>query len=79
MAANKSVWNGVLIGMIAAIALYYIATTIAALSFVVTFFTYLSNSIFGAWPSLASVGTTIMSYILVSIIGILIGLYVEYQ
>ena len=79
MAANKTVWNGVIIGMIAAVALYYITTTFTATAFVYDMFAYVSNAIFGAWPAIAGITVKVMNYILVGIVGILAGLYVEYK
>lgn len=81
--AGKSVWNGIIIGIIAAVAIMYIATTLGWLSFLNTMMVNMSQWFIDQswWPTTIDflLDVNAVKYIFAGIIGLIIGLYVEYK
>lgn len=79
--AAKSYWNGIIVGIVAALAIAYISTTLSWLGWLNTMLTSIGTWFIAQtwWPTtiefLQSVAT--VKYIFAGVIGFIIGIWVE--
>lgn len=79
----KNVWNGVIIGVVAALAIAYIATTLSWLGWLDTMMINISEYFTNLswWPTTIEFlqNITTVKYIFAGLIGALVGLWIEYR
>lgn len=77
MAANKSVWNGMLLGAgFAGLLAFFVQSKVPLLWSGVG---SLSTKIISLWAGFSGFSSDVMSYLLFILVGLGIGLYVEYS
>lgn len=79
----KNVWNGIIIGVIAALAIMYMSTTLSWLGFINTMMVSISNWFMDQswWPQTIDFLLNVdkVKYLFAGLIGLIVGLWVEYK
>lgn len=79
MAANKSVSNGMVLGGIAGAALLFVVQNVSQVSFIKVWWNSLANYIITNVDALSTIPNGFMQYTLAILVGIIVGLYIEYK